>query len=258
MPAVPSLSELQHDFLAQVLAPDGDLPGLIRPNGLTSAARLGVYRNNTFTGLGKHLRAVYPVVERLVGEPFFRYAAREYIRRYPSHSGDIGDYGTELPDFLAQFEPTRALSYLPDVARLELARHRAWRAADHDPLDLAALGRVAPEDYETLRFTLHPSVRLLESRYPVLRIWQVNQPDFAGDQTVDLNAGSCRLLVCRSGLDVRQQSLTNGEFVLLQTLVTGLDFGSACECALEADPDCNLGATLQRLVAGGMVVGFST
>ncbi len=254
---MPSLAELQQQFVAQLLRPDGDLPESIRPNGLSSAARLGVYRNNTLTGLGKALAAIYPVVERLVGEDFFRHAARVFIRRHPSHCGDVGEYGAGFADFLAEFEPARALGYLPDVAQLEWARHRAARAADHDPLDLAALARVTPDDYESLYFALHPSVRLLESDYPVLRIWQVNQPDYAEEDRVDLREGGCRLLIWRQGLALRQRALPPGEYRLLQALAEELDFGSACEPALAAEPDCGIGELLPRWIVDGVIVDFS-
>lgn len=254
---MPSLAELQQQFVAQLLRPDGDLPESIRPNGLSSTARLSVYRNNTLTGLGKALAAAYPVIERLVGEAFFRHTTREFIRRHPSRCGDVGEYGAEFADFLADFEPARSLAYLPDVARLEWARHRAVRAADHDPLDLAALGRVSPDDYESLYFALHPSAQLLASPYPVLRIWDVNQPDHAGEAQIDLREGGCRLLIWRRGLALHQRALPIGEYRLLQALADGLDFGSACEPALAAEPDCGIGELLPRWIVDGVIVDFS-
>jgi hypothetical protein len=254
---MPSLAELQRQFVAQLLRPDGDLPESIRTNGLSSAARLGVYRNNTLTGLGKALAAVYPVVERLVGEEFFRHATRIFIRRYPSRCGDVGEYGAEFADFLAEFEPARALAYLPDVARMEWARHLAARAADQDPLDLAALGRVTPDDYESLHFALHPSARLLESAWPVLRIWEINQPGHGDEERVDLREGGCRLLIWRHGLALRQRALPPGEYRLLQAMAEGLDFGSACELALAAEPECGIGELLPRWIVDGVIVDFS-
>ena len=68
---------------------------------------------------------MYPTVEQLVGAPFFRYAAHEFILAHPSKSGNLHDFGEDLPGFLAGFEPARALAYLPDCARLEWAWHRA-------------------------------------------------------------------------------------------------------------------------------------
>lgn len=253
---MPSLSELQRRFVDAVLAPAGDLPDLIRPAGIDSAARLDVYRNNTFSSLGKLLAALYPVVERLVGAEFFRHSARCYIDRYPSRSGDLGDYGSEFPEFLATFEPASQLVYLADVARLERARHQAARAAARAPLDIAALARLTADDYENLRLIVHPSVRLLNSPYPVLQIWQFNQLADPGAAQIDLASGGCQLLVWRHDLDVVQETLTSGSLALLQNLTHGRDFASACEQALAAEPDFDLGTTLQQWVARQVVVDF--
>lgn len=55
-----------------------------------------------------HTRApleIYPVCERLVGEPFFAAMAGRYASEHASTSPDLGDYGGELPAFLRAFTP---------------------------------------------------------------------------------------------------------------------------------------------------------
>ncbi|MFO1351468.1 MAG: DNA-binding domain-containing protein [Gammaproteobacteria bacterium] len=251
-----ALRELQQRFVEQIFSDDGDLPEWIRADGLASAERLDIYRNNTLVGLTKTLRSLYPVIERLVGEDFFRYAAHRYIHEYPSRSGDLNEYGADFADFLARFEPTAGLVYLPDVARLELAYQQAANAADSAALDFAALAQVAPERYEELRFRLHPTARLLVSPYPILRIWQVNQPNYADDPSVDLNQGGVKLLLIRRALEVELEPLADGEFALLQALSEPLNFGVACERALESQADFDVTASFQRHALAGTLVDF--
>ena len=196
---MPSLPELQRAFADGVLADDAAIVQHLRAGRFPAERHLQVYRNNVFESLTGAFKAVYPAVERLVGTGFFAYAVDGYIRRHPPASGNLHDFGEDFAGFLAGFEPARALAYLPDVARLEWAWHRAFHAADGGPLALAALAAVAPEHYGELRFRLHPSAQLLASDYPILRIWQVNQPDHAGDATVDLAEGGGRLLGVRRG-----------------------------------------------------------
>ena len=180
-----------------------------------------VYRNNVFESLVGALKAVYPAVERLVGAGFFAYAADGYIRRHPPASGNLHDFGGDFAGFLTGFEPARELAYLPDVARLEWAWHRAFHAADQAPLALARLAAVPPEQYGKLRFRLHPSVQLIASDYPILRIWQVNQPEYAGNVVVNLADGGVRLLVARRELEVVIESLSAGDDALLRAFVAG-------------------------------------
>ncbi len=254
---MPSLPELQRAF-AQAVYADTDVAARHVRDGRFPAARLlQVYRNNVFESLTGALKAVYPVVERLVGTGFFAYVADGYIRTHPPASGNLHDFGERFAEFLAGFAPAQGLAYLPDVARLEWAWHRAFHAADHAPLAPERLGAVAPENYGALRFVLHPSAHLLTSDYPLLRIWQVNQPEYAGEPAVDLAAGGERLLVARPLQEVEIENLGAGDDALLRAFAAGRDFEQASQAALAAQPDHDLAAALRRHVARGIVTDFS-
>ena len=255
---MPRLRELQLGFAAALLDGDGDgFDRHIRAAGLSSARRLQVYRHNTVLSLTGALAAVYPVVRRLVGEEFFQYAAAQYIKRHPSRSGDLHEFGEHFPLFLQSFPPTAGLIYLPDVARLEWAYHQVFHAASQRTLDLAALAQVPAERQGELRFRLHPAARLLASAFPILRIWQVNQDDFGGDSTVDLAEGGVKLLIVRrENLDIEFETLADGEFSLLRALAGNGDFATACEQALVAQPTLDLPACFHRHVLRGALVDF--
>ncbi len=253
-----SLRNLQERFAQAIfnLSNTGaDLP--LRANGLEGERRLRIYRNNVFASLTEALRACYPVVERLVGEGCFASMAARYIRSHPSTSGDLHEFGGEFPEFLEDFPTTQALVYLPDVARLEWARQGVYHAPEAHALDLAGLNRVPPDRWGDLRFRLHPASRLLVSPYPVLRIWQVNQPDYRGEGRVDLAEGGVRLLIIRRDLEIAMEPLRLGEYRLLSLLGEGHTLTHACEQAMNAEPEFDLSETLHRHVARKTLVGFS-
>lgn len=254
---MPALPELQRAFAQAVYADDMAIAQHVHDGRFPAARLLQVYRHNVFESLAGALKAVYPVVERLVGTGFFAYAADSYIRAHPPTSGNLHDFGERFADFLAAFAPAQHLTYLPDVARLEWAWHRAFHAAEHAPLALERLAAVAPAAYAALRFALHPSVHLLASDYPLRRIWQVNQPGYAGDPAVDLAEGGVRLLIARPGLDVGIETLNAGDHALLRGFAAGQDFGAASQAALAAQPEYDLPAALRNYVARGVVVDFS-
>jgi hypothetical protein len=229
----------------------------VRAGRFTAAHDLQVYGNNVFESLVGALKAVYPVVERLVGVGFFGYAADGYIRHHPPTSGNLHDFGDSFAEFLAGFEPARELVYLPDVARLEWAWHRAFHAADHAPLTIERLAAVPPEQYGQLRFRLHPSVQLIASDYPLLRIWQVNQPEYTGDVAVNLASGGVRLLVARHELEVVIEPLSAGDDALLRDFAAGQRFEDASAAALAVQPDYDLPAALRRHVASAVITDFS-
>jgi len=251
-----SLRELQQAFAAGVFEESNTLLTDLRDGGFRAVQHLQIYRNNVFAKLTDALGACYPVVQKLVGEGFFGFLADAYIRRHPPRSGDVHDFGSALPEFVAAFEPARSLAYLPDVARLEWAWHESYHAADAAPLVPETLGAVSPEVYACIVFHLHPSARLLQSAFPCLRIWQVNQPGFDGEPTVNLDAGAEQLLVIRHGVDVVIGALGAGEYAMLRAFADGKNLGEAADGALAVEPAFDLGAALRRHVVVETFSGF--
>jgi hypothetical protein len=255
---MPSLRELQRGFRAAVLFDDsGTIAALsIVAGGLEPQSRIEIYRNNILGNYRKVLAATYPVVRRLVGAPFFDAATDQFVRGHPSKHGDVNRYGGEYAVFLTSYPPARALAYLPDVARLEWAIDQANIATDAAPLDLAALASVAPEALGELRFHLHPSARLIASAFPILRIWQVNQPEHVDVERVDLGEGGDTLLVTRADQRVAIERIGRGEHTFLAALAANAALGVAAERAVDAVPEFDLAAALRRHVANHTLVAF--
>jgi hypothetical protein len=173
------LGALEIDFARAVLDASAEVPApLTRQTGGTPSRRFGVYRNNVYASLIEALTGRFPVVARLVGDEFFRGMARVYIERDPPRSPVLLCYGEGFPAFVAQFPPAVAVPYLADVARLEWAWHAAYHTADAAPLSLAALKKAAG-GAEDVALTLHPSLSVVRSAWPVITIWQINAADGA-------------------------------------------------------------------------------
>ena len=249
---MPSLVEIQRGMAAATIF--GDAAALARlpivGGTLSPAARVDVYRNNVCGNYRKALAATFPVVRRLVGATFFNAAVDAYVRAHPSTRGDVNRYGGELARFLADYAPARALAYLPDIARLEWAIDQAGIAADAPPFDLAALAALPEEAHAGLRFLPHPSMQLVASPYPILRIWQVNQPPFDGAAEVDLGEGGGA-----RGIDIER--LEPGAAALLRAIAAGEPLAVAAHRATAADPSFDLTAALRRYVANRALAAFA-
>jgi hypothetical protein len=247
---VKPLRDLQFAF-ADAVQGGGNVAVLphIEANGLAPERRLQVYRNNLRIGLTSALQAVYPVIFRLVGEDYFDYAARRYIARHPSRSGNLNEYGRHFDDLLSTLPSARQHPYLPDVAGLEWAVHLAFYAADHAALDPRGLGDMDVARLERLCFKLHPSCRLLRSGYPIASIYTANQPDIDdAAQTVNLSVGGEYVLVQRREFDIEIVRLDAGDYALLHALSCRQPLARACEAAFAADEDFDLTACLRRHV----------
>ena len=67
----------------------------------------------------------------------------------------------------------------------------------------------------------------MKSNFPVRRIWQVNQPDYSGEVTVDLSEGGEALLVMRRDFVVEVAAVSPGEFAILTAFSQGVAFGTS-------------------------------
>jgi hypothetical protein len=253
-----TLPELQHAFADWVLrgGNQGQVSVSVKSNGLTAEQRLSIYRNNTQLGLIEALRDGYPVVNKLVGTEFFNQLAQSFIRQYPPKVGCLLSFGSEFAGFITDYEPASSLPYLPDVARLEWLWHEVFHEADAATLDVTTLAGISPDYYGGLGFTLHPTVRLFESSYPILHIWQVNQEDYQDDGTVNLDEGGCQLLIYRPGLEVEIVALREVEHKFLCLLDADLTLTQAVEEVISKDKAFNIFPVLQHWIANGLFTEF--
>ncbi|MEQ1519080.1 MAG: DNA-binding domain-containing protein [Usitatibacteraceae bacterium] len=202
------------------------------------------------------LKDIYPVTLAIVGESFFLRAADEFIRETPSRAGDLNRFGREWAAFLGAYPHAQELPYLADVARLEWAWHEAFHAADAAAFDLARLGEIPPENHGSLRFSLHPAVRFVDSKFPILRIREVNQPGYAGELAVNWDVRAESLIVRRDiddGMSVQVERIGATESLFLQALQRGETLESAADVAFAADPAFDLQARLLEAVRSGVI-----
>jgi hypothetical protein len=233
-------------------------PGALNCPRYAEERGVGVYRNNYRGNLHDTLAGAYPVMRQLVGEEFFRLLAKRFIEQNFSHSGNLHRYGSEMAEFLTHFENTQHLAYLPDMAKLEWAYHRAYFADDASPFDLTRLANIAPESYADLRWQLHPSCTLLTTEYPVAAIWLAHQDGASAEFNIDLNSGGDSLLVYRKDLSMDIINIAPATLHWLQQLQQGISMGAATEATLSTHPDFDLATTLRHWLAQGVLIDFET
>ncbi len=250
------LAERQQDFAAALLDPARAAPrGLVGPDGLPSPRRFAVYRNNVVAGLIETLKENYPAVHRIVGDEFFRAMAGPFVTANPPRSPIMLDYGAGFPEFIDGFEPVAALPYLADVARIERAWIEAYHAADAEPLGADDLLAIDQSRLAEITLTLHPSLRVTQSRLPALTIWRMN---IAGGEpaAVDLEASGEDTLVVRPGAEVVVRRLPMGVAALVTALSAGESVVAATIAALKVTPGFDLQTVLAGLIESGAFIGW--
>jgi len=250
------LAERQADFAAAILDAGAPIPkGLVGPDGAPDARRFAVYRNNVVAGLSESMKITFPAVARIVGEEFFQAMARAYVVADPPRSPMLLEYGSGFPDFIERFPPAATLPYLADVARIENAWKEAFHAPEAAPLPPAALAAIAQDQVAALRLRLHPSVRLVTSRYPALTIWRMNV-DGGVPGPVDLKAGGEDALVVRPAANVEVRFVPPGGAAFVRRLGEGAALGEAANAGLAASEAFDLSASLAGLISAGVFSGY--
>ena len=254
---MPSLRELQQGFVGDLLTsePPQSLPW-IGGHGLAPAERLQIYRNNCRIGFHDAVAVGFPVLRALVGDDYFRQLAREYQAAHPSPSGNLAHAGRDLPAFLERRYAGTEFDYFSHVARLEWAAQEVLLAADHAPLDLERLALVPPAEYAELRFELHPAIRLVQSTWPVVTLWEAHQPG-RDPEGLDLSIGGEQGVVRRGNPGIEIFRLPAAEYAALRAFRDARTLTVAVDEALGVDADFAPGAALQRWARHGFIVNFS-
>jgi hypothetical protein len=244
--------------MARVLRSPDDVPvaegWFDGPKAIAVADRLAVYRNNSRQFFRTALALTYPVLQRRVGEDFFRQLATEYRAEHPSRSGDLHWVGAQFPDWLQKRLRDTQYAWLADLARLEWACEEAAAAALETPLALEALAALPPESLDGTRLRLQPSLRVVTSDWPIWSVWQANQVDDAAP--VDLTTGP-EHCVCAGTRDagIVVYRVEAEAYALLARLQDGMSFADAV-AGSDATPDA-LARLLGWAFGEGLVVGVS-
>ena len=249
------LRERQRNFAAALLEPDMPVPlGLLGPDREPSEKRFNVYRNNVVAGLVEALKAAFPAVRRIVGDEFFAAMARIYVALEPPRSPVMLDYGETFPDFIGMFEPAKGVPYLRDVARLERAWVEAYHAAEAPPTDPAFFATIDARSMPQVSLTLHPSVRVVSSSFPVVRIWQMNVHGGV-PEALDIFGGGEHALVARPVAEVEVRRVPAGAATFILGLAAGASVADATTLALDEHSYFDLAGVLRDLFAINAIVG---
>ncbi|TDP61476.1 DNA-binding domain-containing protein [Roseateles toxinivorans] len=222
----PDLLQQQHALSLWVREPGSAAPALLKPKGRPEIYQ-NAYRARLIAALGDN----YTVLQRAMGDEGFETLALAYIAAHPSRQASIRWFGDGLAGFMAEHEDLVPHPALVDFARMDWALRGAFDAADAAVLGLQDLTVLAPDEWPTLRFKLHPSVQRIGLTWAIAPAWHVLrdfEPETGEDapEMPEPDASDHTMLVWRQGLETRWRSLDPIEAQLLQALAEGQDFAT--------------------------------
>ena len=196
----------------------------------------------------------YPVIRRLVGELSFRVVARRFTLSHPASRVVPDSFGDNFPHFIRSLGNAACTEYVADVAELEMLRHKTQYAPHVRPLAALALSSLQAERLNGLRVLVHPSVCLVQSRFPIVTAWENNQTS-DGDVMIERWAAEAAL-VARPVLEVEVRRLPPGGYAFLRALSEGETVATAVGIATEVAPKFDVVSSLRLIDDAKVVVGI--
>ena len=245
-----TLREIQEDFSRSIrTGVDVAIARRVLGAGIDSEGRLQIYRNNVRANCLVTMQATFPIVERLGGSEWFAQSVQRYQRVAPSVCGDLQFVGAAYPQFLHEVMGLTEFAYFADVARLEWAYQEVLTAASTSSFSPEALGSIDASDHERIVFVPHAALRLVESPYPLLRIWNSNQIGVDAGDPIHLNAGGDAVLLMRREDYVELRQLRHPLASLLRQFIAGVPLAVAAENAAADCEHFDLTHELSELLA---------
>lgn len=248
------LRNLQKQFANEVLNGVA-VPALrskIQERGLEAERRLRIYKRNVHSTLIESLQNIYPVTTAIVGEEFFKHIGHEFVHRHPPTSGDLHDYGEEIPAFIGSMENVAHLGYLSAIAKVDWACHVAFHALAADAKALDCLTEFDPEAYEHLIFHLHPSARLVRSSFPVFDIWDYATGNNTEDELV-ISSQAQSVLVLRTNQRVNVIRIAQEVYQFLSLAMRKETLGKINLSISALNSDYNLEFVLHKIFSLGVI-----
>jgi len=257
-----SLAELQRNFISDCLSGKiTDANSLVSKDidthEISASGLMGIYQSSAIANIIRAMKLTYPVIEKLVGEDFFRACCKKYIQLHWPKSANMDDYGEEFASFLADFEPAKQLTYLTDVAQLEWLFHLSSLASDSNPTDWTRLSSVEADDALQVKLLLAPSVMLISSAFPLDRIWQMNQSNTSMNEDIDLAIEQDTFLVIfRQNLKTEIMSVNASEFSLLSSFSQQQSLVNAIEHASQKEMSISIDDAIKKCIGLNIISGF--
>lgn len=217
---MPSLVDVQSALRDAIVMRRPLADDLIAGSRAQAQRRLAVHADHFRRSVTRALAKTFPAIVSLVDERFFEHCADAFIDAHPPRHPCLFNYGAELPQFLGIFGPCAVLPYLADVARLE------W--------DMHAVFHELPADRASASRWLGRCIRVLQSPFPIERIWQVGRG--LADGPVDAAAGGTAVAIYRDGDDVSVSGLSAAAYGFLGDVRLGRPLVRAIASARALDP----------------------
>jgi len=233
------LKELQHQFLSQIL---GDTTAnmqdrIVNQGKLSNDFRISIYTNAYRMRLRECMETDHEVLGIYLGDDLFDQMVDGYITQYPSKQTSLRYFCEQLPLFLAEAEPFKSHPVIAQLATFERTLLAAFDADDKKASSQTDLAQLAPEAWANLTFEPHPSIRIFNTEYNCVEIWQALKQHINGHQVdvpAPIKTSELTWLLWRNQERLTEfKSLTPIESEIIQYILNKKSFADMCQMLAE-------------------------
>jgi hypothetical protein len=223
------------------------------------ARGLAAYGNANGVALLRALSDSFPTIVRMLGEDAFLEVASRFVAEEAPTVPATNFYGDRFPAFLQRIgkispeENCASAEYVADIAAIDAALITARATADK--IALPYFDCIIPFDDLSVRLVLHPTVAVLQSRFPAVSGWRANQP--RGDRWVRRWEPEDAMVAC-TGLEAEVWRLPPGGYAGLSALMAGSSLEDAAVAGLRASNSFDLTEVTAVLTASNAVTRVTT
>jgi hypothetical protein len=200
---------------------------------INSAERFDVHRQTIFENLVNSLRITFPSIWRLIGNECAKGVSLAYIHQISNLPSlcITDEFGKNFPAFLAVFESTKNLKYLPDFAELEWLRSRSYNSKTSLEVNPNIITQIPPDLIESIHLKFNSSVFFFQSEFPLEKIQELL--DDPTSEPITLTDSISYAMVCRVDGEIITLWLPKQIWLFLNLINKGENLGAALDDFLQ-------------------------
>jgi hypothetical protein len=194
----------------------------------------------------------FPVVRVLLWDDPFKTIAEAFFARQPAAERTCLSTPELFPAYLRAYGSSSSIEYLADIAELECAYRLAQRTFRNRPISVDPISSLTAQQSETLGIDFHPSVSLLQSRFPIVSIWEgITSNRFTLQRWTPEMA-----LIAKPATEAQVLRPLADEYLFLTALAGGRTIADAVRSARAVNADFDIDRALGFLAGMNIVSGL--
>ena len=236
------LVETQNEFVRLMTASahdpvlDNAYPLLAQTGSVTRQTGAEVYNFAYFARIHDVIKDLFRGVAFLLEDDDFKAIVADYLSKYPPADPDITQAGRNFATYLALGTGPVDFGVDPrivaDLASLAWARIESFNSHDHACVTMVDIATLTDDQWDTVRFSSHPSVRRLSAHCQVNNLLEELE---AGRLPDPPEVSKMEYLICRKGFDVQTLELSLSEAQAFDLLDAGAPFSEIPAVFADAD-----------------------